>query len=95
MSDVSEIKQCAIKYYKVQCDICGTIVKNPGHPVFCRRKCDLCGIDLCDSAKCGETAMYDEPDGDIAARRFCIRCLENRNEEVMNILKAVGYEVEE
>ena len=94
MSDISEIKQCNIKYYKVQCDICGTVVKNPGHPVFCRRKCDLCGIDLCDSAKCGETAMYDDSGGDIAALRFCIHCLEDREQEVTDRLKSVGWDAE-
>ena len=89
--DVSETKQWNIRYYKVKCDICGDIVKNPGHPVFCRRKCDLCGKDLCDSVKCGETALYDDKDGDIAALRFCVPCLENHEGEVKARLLSVGY----
>ena len=89
--DVSETKECSVRYYKVKCDVCGDIVRNPGHAVFCRRKCDLCNKDLCDSAKCGETAMYDTDDGDIAALRFCVPCLESRKDEITTMLKNVGY----
>ena len=85
--DVSETKPATVRVYAVQCDICGAVVKNPGHPVFDRRKCDLCGKDLCSSAKCGESVMYEDKDGDIAALRFCVSCLEVRKPEVEKILQ--------
>lgn len=93
--DMSEVRVAEVRIYKVKCDICGAIVKNPGHPVFCRRHCDLCGKDLCDSAKCGETAMREDDDGDFMALRFCIPCLETRKDEVMNMLKEAGFDAED